>query len=44
MHSKKFELVKGYYEKGLWNADRVRAAVGIWITQEECDEILGGNS
>ena len=40
-HSPKFELVKGYYDRGLWDADRVRNAVGKWITQEECDEILG---
>ena len=40
-HSPKFELVKSYYDLGLWDADRVRNAVGKWITQEECDEILG---
>lgn len=39
-HSSKFYLVKAYYERGLWSADRVRKAVGHWITQEECDEIL----
>lgn len=38
--SAKYELVKGYYDKGLWNAERVQNAVGKWITQEECDEIL----
>ena len=41
MHSPKFELVKSYYDRGLWNAARVRKAVGKWITQAECDEILG---
>lgn len=40
-HSAKFELVKSYYERGLWDEARVRKAVGKWITQEECNEILG---
>lgn len=40
-HSPKFDLVKTYYDRGLWNADRVRRAVTChWITAEECDEIL----
>lgn len=39
-HSPKFELVKGYYDRGLWSASRVRKAVGHWITLEECEEIL----
>lgn len=43
MHSKNYEKVKNYYDKGLWDADRVRAAVGKWITAEECAEILGEN-
>ena len=39
--SEKYELVKSYYDRGLWNADRVRNAVSKgWITQEECDAIL----
>ena len=41
MHSPNFEKVKNYYDRKLWSADRVRKAVGIWITQEECYEILG---
>ena len=44
MHSPKFEKVKGYYERGLWNETMVRNAVGKWITAEEADEILGVNS
>ena len=40
-HSPKFDLVKSYYDRGLWSADRVRKAVGKWITAEECAEILG---
>ncbi len=40
-HSPKFELVKSYYYRGLWSEDRVRKAVGKWITAEECAEILG---
>lgn len=41
-HSPKFERVKEYYDNHVWSADRVRAAVGKWITQEECEEILNG--
>jgi len=40
-HSKNFEKVKTYYDKGLWSLDRVRAAVGKWITAEEYEEITG---
>lgn len=39
--SKKYELVKGYYENGLWNKQRVHNAVGKWITAEEYEEITG---
>ena len=41
MHSKNFEKVKRYYERGLWNKERVQAVVGHWITQEEYEEIVG---
>lgn len=41
-HSTKFELVKDYYDKGLWNETRVKKAVEKgWITQAESEEILG---
>lgn len=41
-HSKHFEKVKGYYDKGLWNVSRVRnAVVKGWITAEEFTEITG---
>lgn len=40
-HSKNFEKVKGYYNAGLWSIERVRAAVGKWITAEEYKEITG---
>lgn len=40
-HSKHFEKVKGYYDRGLWNIDRVRAAVFKWITVDEYAEITG---
>lgn len=44
-HSKRYEQVKGYYDKGLWSAKRVHnAVVKGWITQAECDEILGVNA
>jgi len=38
----KFEKVKNYYDKGLWTVSQVRDAVARgWITQNECDAILG---
>ena len=40
-HSKNYDKVKTYYERGMWSEDRVRAAVGKWITEEECTEIIG---
>lgn len=39
-HSEHFEKVKHYYESGLWSEDRVRKAIGKWITAEEAEEIL----
>lgn len=39
--SDKFQLVKDYYDKGLWNAEKVYNAVGRWITAEEYQEITG---
>lgn len=39
-HSPKYEKVKGYYDKGLWNEEMVRnAVVKGWITEEEYTEI-----
>jgi hypothetical protein len=40
-HSENFEKVKSYYDRGLWNVEKVRKAVGRWITAEEFDEIIG---
>ena len=40
-HSPKYDLVKYYYDRGLWSAERGRKAVGKWITAEEAAEILG---
>lgn len=38
----KFEKVKLYYEKGLWDKSRVRnAVVKGWITAEEYESITG---
>lgn len=40
--SKKFNLVKNYYDRGLWSEKRVHDAVGKnWITAEEYKEITG---
>ena len=40
-HSKNYEKVKTYYDRGMWPIDRVRSAVGKWITAEEYEEITG---
>ena len=40
--SKKFNTVKNYYDKKLWNITMVRnAVVKGWITEEEFTEITG---
>jgi len=42
VHSKKFNTVRHYYVTGVWNIDRVRAAVTKqWITESEFEEITG---
>ena len=42
-HSKNFEKIKNYYDRGLWSEERVRAVVGktLGITREEFKEITG---
>lgn len=41
-HSKNFDKVKNYYDRGLWSVDRVReAVVKGWITEKEFKEITG---
>ena len=40
-HSKNFDKVKDYYDRGLWSEERVKNAVGTWITAEEYTEITG---
>lgn len=41
-HSPKFELVKKYYESGMWGKKAARnAVVKGWITSEEYAEITG---
>lgn len=39
--SKNYEKVKNYYDKGLWNENRVYHAVDKWITPEEYEQITG---
>ena len=40
--SPKFNKVKTYYDKGLWNLTMVRnAVVKNWITAEEFEQITG---
>lgn len=44
MHSKYYEKVKRYYEKGLWSYEKVEEAVRKgWITEEEFREITQAN-
>lgn len=41
-HSEKYELVKEYYDAGIWKKKAVRNAVKKnWITPEEYEEITG---
>lgn len=41
-HSKKYNKVKGYYDKGLWSKRMVHdAVVKAWITADEYTEITG---
>lgn len=41
--SKKFNTVKNFYDKGLWNERMVRDAVTKnWITEEEAETIING--
>lgn len=39
--SKKFEMVKNFYDKKLWTKGMVKNAVGRWITAEEYQSITG---
>ena len=40
--SKKYNLVKKYYDQGLWSEKRVRdAVIKGWITEGEYKEITG---
>lgn len=42
MRSKKFDLVKKYYDKGLWKIGAVyNAVIKGWITAEEYEIITG---
>ena len=41
--SKNYEKVKAYYDKGLWSIEKVRNAVGKWITVKEYKEIVGAD-
>ena len=41
-HSPKFELVKQYYDNGIWKKPAVKNAVKKgWITEAEYEEIVG---
>lgn len=45
MASKRYELVKGYYDKRLWTKKMLKnAVVKGWITQDEYEGIVGAES
>lgn len=45
MASKRYELVKGYYDKRLWTRKMLKnAVVKGWITQDEYEGIVGAES
>ena len=40
--SDRYELVKGYFDSGLWSEAQVRnAALKNWITEDEFENITG---
>lgn len=39
--SENYSKVKDYYNQKLWSIDRVKKAVGRWITKEEYERITG---
>lgn len=41
MPKNKYEMVKDYYDRGLWSKQRVYNAVGKWITAKQYEEITG---
>lgn len=41
MPKNKYDLVKNYYDNGLWSKQRVYNAVGKWITTKQYEEITG---
>jgi hypothetical protein len=41
-HSKKYDKVKSYYDRGLWTIEMVHnAVIKGWITADEYTEITG---
>ena len=41
-HSPKFDLVKGYYDSGMWKKKAVKnAVIKNWIRDDEYEEITG---
>ena len=42
-HSKYFNLVKRWYDTGMWDHTAVENAIGKWITEEEFGEIVNRN-
>ena len=41
-HSEKFDMVKGFYESGVWKKKAIKnAVIKGWITEVEYAEIIG---
>ena len=37
-----YKAVVLYYSKGLFTTDNIKAFVGLFITQDQCNQILNG--
>lgn len=44
MNEVMYNAVVTYYQMGLFSADNVKSMVGTWITQDECNQILGATA
>ncbi len=41
-HSEKFDMIKMFYNRKMWDVKKVRdAVVKVWITADEFEEITG---
>ncbi|WP_203621803.1 XkdX family protein [Apilactobacillus nanyangensis] len=44
MNNVMYNAVVQYYAMGLFTADNVKSFVGLWITQDQCNQILNGTA